>query len=95
MYAATMYAMFEKSFDFLPGATFEEVHLSIEVDIGGGSWYIERVDICEEAPGKKYRSFAPDEWVFGNVVKAVYDNAALCDDISFYSREAAMAEEML
>jgi len=95
MYAATMYAMFEKSFDFLPGATFEEVHLSIEVDVGGGSWYIDHVDICQEAPGKKYRSFAPGEWVFENVVQAIYHNAALCDDISFRSREAAMAEEML
>ncbi|CAB4156110.1 hypothetical protein UFOVP661_34 [uncultured Caudovirales phage] len=95
MYAATMYAMYEKSFDFLPGATFEEVHLSIEVDVGGGSWYIDRVDVCEESPGTKYKSFSAGEWIFKNVAKAIYDNAALCDDISLQSREAAMAEEML
>ena len=95
MYAATMYAMCEKSFDFLPGAMFEGICLSIEVDIGGGSWYIDRIDVYEESPGTKYRSFAPDEWMFENVIKEVYDNAALCDDISFRSREAAMAEEML
>ena len=55
MYDAIMYKLCEKSFRFLPGATFEELHLSIEVE--WGDWHIHSIDVAQEHPGTQSRCF--------------------------------------
>lgn len=86
MYASTFYKIYQKTFDFLPGALFEEITLHIEVV--WGDWHIEYVDVSEEHPGTKTRGFKAGDWLFDQMVREIYNDSAMMDDIGYHSRIA-------
>jgi hypothetical protein len=85
MYAGTLYFLNEKQFNFLPGVTFEQIVLSIGTYYG--DWYIDFIEVCEEHPGKKTCCFLEGDWLFDEMVKEIYADGALMDDISLKSRQ--------